>query len=209
MSVKLNSSGGGSITISESVTASDTTITLPAINGTVVTTADAGTVTPTMMSQKLTAMTAQNTTSGTSIDFTSIPSWVKKITVMFRNISTNGTSPYIIRLGTSGGFVATGYSGSGSAYSGAFGGSSITFTTGFGLGGNVGASSFYSGIMTIANISGTLWVASLSGAFLDAAYTATSGGHVDAGGVVNSIRLTTVNGTDAFDSGSVNVIYEG
>ena len=39
-----------------------------------------------------TLMTAQNTTSGTSIDFTGIPSWVKRITVMFQGVSTTGSS---------------------------------------------------------------------------------------------------------------------
>jgi len=47
--------------------------------------------------------TAVASTSGTSIDFTSIPSWVKRVTVMFAGVSTNGTGSYLIQIGDSGG----------------------------------------------------------------------------------------------------------
>ena len=43
--------------------------------------------------------TAVASTSGTSNDFTSIPSWVKRITVMFNGVSTNGTSPVQLQIG--------------------------------------------------------------------------------------------------------------
>jgi hypothetical protein len=44
MSLKLNSSGGGSVTLQEPSTASNVTLNLPAVTGTVLTTATAGTV---------------------------------------------------------------------------------------------------------------------------------------------------------------------
>ena len=47
----------------------------------------------------ITSMTAQASTSGTSIDFTSIPSWVKRITVMFNGVSTNGSNNLLIQIG--------------------------------------------------------------------------------------------------------------
>jgi hypothetical protein len=71
--------------------------------------------------------TAVASTSGTSIDFTSIPAWVKKITVMFDRVSTNGTSFVQVQLGTSGGFVITGYVSAASNT-----GTGISSTTGFG-----------------------------------------------------------------------------
>ena len=43
--------------------------------------------------------TAVASTSGTSVDFTSIPSWVKRITVMFNGVSTSGTSNPLVQLG--------------------------------------------------------------------------------------------------------------
>jgi len=155
----------------------------------------------------ITSGTVQNA-SGTSVTFTGIPSGVKRITVILQNISTNGSSIPIIRVGTSGGFVSTSYSGSASSFGGTLGGTATAFTTGFGTAGGVISSSVLSGIMTIVNISGTIWVYSFTGAFADAAYSAAGGGSVDAGGTANSISLTTVNGTDTFDAGSVNILYE-
>lgn len=176
-----------------------------AITGNVTTTgtlaSSAGTIYP------LVSGTVQSAT-GSSVDFTGIPNWVRRITVMIRGLSTNGTSSYIVRLGTSGGFVATGYLSSGTAYGGGGTGSAVAYTTGFGLTGTVVAASTFSGILTIVNISGTFWVSSFSGAFSDAAYSSTAGGSVDAAGTVTQIRLTTVNGTDTFDAGSINILYE-
>ena len=50
MSLKLNSSGGGSVTLQEPVTASARTLNLPNVDGTVVSTGDTGTITPAMLS---------------------------------------------------------------------------------------------------------------------------------------------------------------
>ena len=36
-----------------------------------------------------------------------------------------------------------------------------------------------------------------------------SGGSIALGGVLDRIRITTVNGTDVFDAGSINILYEG
>ena len=54
------------------------------------------------------SMTAVNSTSGTSIDFTGIPSGVKRITIMLKDVSTSGTSYKLIQLG-SGSITTTGY----------------------------------------------------------------------------------------------------
>ena len=158
--------------------------------------------------QPLVVRTAQSITGSTNIDFGSIPSWVERITIVVQGMSTNGTSPPIIRLGTSSGYVTSGYLSSGTAYGGSSNGSGVQYTNGFGFGGTVATSSTISGIMTLVNISGTTWVSSCSIAYIDAAYSGTAGGHVVAGGLVNSLRLTTVNGTDTFDAGSINILYE-
>ena len=66
-------------------------------------------------------------TSGTSIDFTGIPSFVKRITVMLNQVSLSGTSNVCIQLGTSGGVDTA------STYVGATqnGGGASYFTTSF------------------------------------------------------------------------------
>jgi len=105
----------------------------------------------------ITSGTAVASTSGTSIDFTGIPSWAKRITVMFQGVSTNGSSVHIMRLGTSGGFVITGYL-SGGVYTGTGTGSGNR-TDGLLLDGNAtDATVVLNGHAILTNISGNAWV---------------------------------------------------
>ena len=153
----------------------------------------------------LTSGTAVASTSGTSIDFTGIPSWVKRITVMFNGVSTNGSSPVLIQLGYSGGIINTGYlANSTYLYTAGIRGQ---YTTGFG---STYASSVNvrNGITTICNINGDTWIASgVLGDYSDNA-TVQLAGIVTLIGKLDRIRVTTVNGTDTFDAGSINILYE-
>lgn len=145
---------------------------------------------------------AQNTTSGTSIDFTGIPSWVKRVTVVLNGVSTNGTSTNQIQIG-SGSFTTSGY-----ASSAATNGTSLgSFLTGFPTSVNATAAELRSGIITIALVGSNTWVASGTGG--PAGFCAAITGTVTLGGTLDRIRLTTVGGTDTFDAGSVNILYEG
>lgn len=152
----------------------------------------------------MTLATAQNTTSGTSIDFTGIPSWVRRITVMFNGVSTNGSSNYLIQIG-SGSVTTTGYVGSAAA-SVTLTGSS--YTTGFGIR-TGGAGDTLSGAMTIFLMNTNLWVASGVFGHTTGSVVYTNAGSIALSGTLDRIRLTTVNGTDTFDAGSVNIMYEG
>jgi hypothetical protein len=144
--------------------------------------------------------------SGTSVDFTGIPSTVKRITLMFSGVSTNGASNYLIRLGTGGTPTTSGYvSAAGRVYTTT---STQTSTAGFILGWD-NAAFVSQGILTFANLSGNTWVG--SGTVSSSAFIAMSislGGTVSLGGVLDMVRITTVNGTDTFDAGSVNILYE-
>lgn len=115
-----------------------------------------GSITPAKLSQPPTLGTAVATTSGTAIDFTGIPSWAKKITVMLNGVSTNGSSNLIVQIGDSGGIEATGYlcGVAGNA-------SSATFTTGFGLSaGGEGAATIRHGMLTIQTLGANVWACS-------------------------------------------------
>jgi hypothetical protein len=153
----------------------------------------------------ITSGTAVASTSGTSIDFTGIPSWVKRITVMFRGVSTNGTSSILIRLGTSSGIVSTGYA-SNAFTSGA--GSKTTSTTGFIIDGSGAAAYVRNGLITISYLNSFVWAS--SGTWGDSSDNNTSyfGGGATLADVATQVRITTVNGTDAFDAGTVNILYE-
>jgi hypothetical protein len=144
------------------------------------------------------------TASGTSVNFTDIPAWVEKITVMFSGVSTNGTSPMQVQIGDSGGIENTGYT-SASQTDGA---SSGNLTTGFAIFYSTTAASLHSGSIQISSITGTTWVASgvLANTGGNASYMAGSKALSD---VLTQVRITTVNGTDTFDAGSINIMYEG
>jgi len=156
--------------------------------------------------QRITQGTAVASTSGTSINFTDLPAWVKKITVMFNGISTNGTSNYLIQLGA-GSVTTSGYLGATSFLSSVA--VSTNLTTGFGIYNASGASQVSHGSVQITTMGSNLWVASGVLGQSNGGATMTTGGSVTLGGTLDRVRITTVNGTDTFDAGSINILYEG
>jgi hypothetical protein len=151
--------------------------------------------------------TAQASTSGTSINFTGIPSWVKKITVMFNGVSTNGSSLVQVRLGTASGIEATGYSGTASTVQ-----SAVTTginSTGFNImNGNASFVTFH-GQMIISLLTGNTYVSQhVVGNADTTATTYLGAGSKALSGALTQLRITTANGTDTFDAGSINILYE-
>lgn len=156
-----------------------------------------------VLPQALTQGTAQNSTSGTSIDFTGIPSWAKRITVMFNGVSTSGTSNIQMQIGTlAGGFETTGYASTG------WDSTIATSTTGFLVSGSVAAANVRSGAMVLTNVSGNTWVNAGVLCRTDVGTGAHASGTKTLAGVLDRVRITTVNGTDTFDAGSINILYE-
>ena len=149
--------------------------------------------------------TAQNSTSGTFIDFTGIPSWVKRITVMFNEVSTNGTSNYLVQIGDAGGIEATGYKNNCQV-----GTTATSSTTGFMILNSVISATTASGscVLTLLNAASYLWTqqAILSGTNGTNVYQ--SSGMKALSETLTQVRITTVNGTDTFDAGSINIMYE-
>lgn len=146
------------------------------------------------------------TTSGTAIDITGIPPWAKRLNVSLNGVSTNGGSAVQIQLGTSGGIVASGYA----AFSSRLAGSALAsafITSGIAAANIVAATDTISGLIAISNLSGTMWSSS-GGAYLSASNGSVTAGSIVLGGILDRIRLATVNGTDTFDAGSVTVSWE-
>lgn len=151
--------------------------------------------------------TAQASTSGTSIDFTGIPSWVKRITVMFNGVSTSGTSNLWVQIG-SGSVTSSGYTGYYSRQ-GATGAGYTALASSFILSNSVTASSSFIGSLTFVLISGTTWVG--TGIVVDSTSINSMGntsGSLALSGALDRIRLTTASGTDTFDAGTINILYE-
>lgn len=145
------------------------------------------------------------TASGTSVTFTGIPDWVKRITVMFSAVSTTGSSQVIIRIG-SGALVTTGYISTATGF-GATSLSTVNFTTGFSTEDAGLASYSRYGTFTLSRLAGTNWVFSGVGRRDIQAANICAGGLVLAG-ALDRVSITTVGGTETFDAGNINIMWE-
>lgn len=158
------------------------------------------TVTPAKLTQKITPGTPVATTSGTQHDF-AIPSWVNRVTLSLLGVSTNGTSGISALIGDSGGVATTGYTCTTS--------NAATSTAEFLLNGGSGAAAgVYSGTLVLTRVTGNSWTAASCVARTDTAAVFTMGGTKTLTNALSTVRLKTTNGTDTFDLGSANVLFE-
>ena len=157
------------------------------------------------------------TTSGISVDFTDIPSWAKRITLNMSSVSTNGTSLPVIRLGDSGGYETSGYTGATSYSLGTDPGpgstNTVTHSTGVNLLGIVNSvdsvNIIGSLIFTILDPSVNLWAYSGVLARTDGPITMQVAGVKLLSATLDRLQITTVGGTDTFDLGKASIVYEG
>jgi hypothetical protein len=217
-SITLNGDISGSAIITTPNVAGTPTLTLPTTSGTIVADSATQTLTNKTLTSPiiagtptgvgvLTSDTAKASTSGTTVDFTGIPSWVKRITVMLNGVSTNGTSALQVQLGTSSGITATGYIGT-SDTQGAAAGTPTAFTTGLGLGRVTAANYARYGQIVFALIGSNAWSGNYVGSSAVVLTIEQGSCAVTLANTLDRIRITTVNGTDAFDAGSINILYE-
>jgi hypothetical protein len=153
--------------------------------------------------------TEQASTSGTSIDFTSIPSWAKKITIQFVGVSTSGTDSLLVQLGDSGGVEDTGYLGASFGVTNAGSASVANFTAGFGISSSDAGNVFHGTVvLTLEDSANFTWVASGHLAFSNAASVVFTAGSKSLSAALDRVRVTTTSGTDTFDAGAINCLYE-
>jgi len=150
--------------------------------------------------------TAQASTSGTAITFTGIPSYAKRVSVIFNGVGTSGTSAYLIQIGN-GSYITTGYS-SGGNRAGTSSPVTATSTAGFII--NSGASGGgKNGIFTIALMNSSFaYVFNGSGYAPSEPNQYVSAGNITLSSAMDRVQITTVNGTDTFTAGSINIFYE-
>jgi hypothetical protein len=146
----------------------------------------------------------------TAVTFSSIPSWVKRITVMFNGVSTSGTSNLQCQIGTSGGVQSTGYNSVTSTVQNTSNIASTAITTGFGLNANMANAVTMQGAfrLSLVDSSTGIWVCDGVLARGDTAVTYLFGGVKTLSGTLDRVVITTVGGTDTFDAGSINILYE-
>jgi hypothetical protein len=157
----------------------------------------------------LTSGTEQASTSGTSIDFTGIPSWAKKIIIQFVGVSTSGTSVLLVQLGDAGGVETTGYLSTGMNLNTSTS-AEANYTAGFGLQGSNAATVVAHGTVTLTleDSANFTWVATGLLGRSESAGMFFSAGSKSLSAALDRVRITTVNGTDTFDAGAINVLYE-
>lgn len=204
-----SASGTGGFIVGRSLfvdNANDFFIYDAAASATRMTVDSAGTITSPLGGMQVRSGTSVSA-SGTAVNFTGIPSWVKKITVMLSGVSTNGTTSDIrFRIGTSGGVVSTGYANA-TTTMGASVVVTINTTDAFTVRNLGRGTDIANGIVTLTNITGNTWVA--SGVFAASATTtsATTAGSIALGATLDRVQIT-MNGTDVFDAGTINILYE-
>lgn len=205
---------------------SNRVLTLPDETGTVVTTARTATDTQTGIVELATnaeAQTGTDTTravtpaamqagkivygtavsaSGTAVDFTGIPSWANRVTIMLQSISLSGTANLLFQLGTSGGIEASGYLGAGVV----IGTGGVNHSTGFNIPIGSAADSIH-GAVVLNKITGNTWVVSGTPALSNTSLSCILGGSKSLGGVLDRVRITNT-ASNTFDAGTINVSWE-
>jgi hypothetical protein len=210
MSLRLNGSTSGYTELDAPAVAGSNTLVLPTGNGSdgnVLGTDGAGNLS--WVGGRMVLETAKASTSGTSVDFTGIPSWVKRVTVMFGGVSTNGSSAVQIQIG-SGTFTTSGYVGYATRFGVAPANVYTSMSAGFVTSDAQGSGVIRYGIFVLANVSSNNW--NLTGSHTNSAATGDTclvNGNVALSGTLDRVRITTVNGTDTFDAGSLNLLLEG
>jgi hypothetical protein len=218
----------GTTTVAATAVAGTTTLTLPAATDTLVGKATTDTLTnktltapvlsgsvtgtytlagtPTVGASLITSGTAV-ALSGTAVGFTGIPSWVKRITLMLYNgVSTNGTAIIQVQIG-SGSYTTSGYTGAWGNFVNGSASEWATISTGFGVPNN-NAPDARNGTIVLTLATGNTWVATGMFIITNRGIMSNTTGYLALGGALDRIQLTTVGGTNTFDAGSVNILYE-
>jgi hypothetical protein len=206
MTIRLVGSTSGYTEIDAPAVAGSNTLVLPTGNGSAdqaLVTNGSGTLSFADRG-RMTLATAQNSTSGTSIDFTGIPSWVKRVTVMFNGVSLSGSDFVLVQVG-SGSLSTSGYTSASS--SGTSGVGTSTSTSGFVIRIASGSDALI-GSIVIQNITANTWISNHTCAVSVGGFLLGAGVSPNLSGAFDRVSVTR-SGTNTFDAGSINILMEG
>ena len=155
-----------------------------------------------------TTLATEQAAAGTEVEFTGIPAGVKKIKVLFLNVSTNGTSPIVVQIGDTNGFATSGYTS-------VAGGLDSTpeyssNSNGFHIEDISAATHVYDGIWSLylKDKASFTW---LSHHHMAATFDSTMVGGAGSKSLpleLAGVRVTTIELADTFDGGSFSIQYE-
>jgi hypothetical protein len=152
--------------------------------------------------------TPVDTSTGTltSVDYTGIPSGTRQITISFVGVGTD-TSSILVQIGDAGGIETTDYVSR--SFRAVNGGSGVgaSATNGFIVYLVLTSNAFYGQmVLMLENNSTNTWVGAHSGTATTSS-SSCGGGSKSLSQTLDRLRITTVNGTDLFDAGEVNIAY--
>lgn len=183
-------------TLSSADVTADRTWTLPDKSGTVAMTSD-------ISSSGITLGTAVSLTTQTAIDYTGLPAGIKRLTISFQGVSTNGTDRWLVQIGNTT-FTTTGYVGHINSGAGLNANAS-----GFEINNNVAAANNYGGQVVITKVDTNTYAQSgVIASQTTANSLSTSGGSIALASELERVRITTASGANQFDAGKINIAYE-
>jgi len=143
---------------------------------------------------------AQFPSGVSSIEFTSIPDWVKRITVTFITVNTNNTGNFLIQIGDSDGIETANYAAGVSDHGGFLSNTSGFLVTRSG----VTTAGSVSGVVTIVNAFNNYW--NCAGNIVSNTVVSSSAGTKNLSSTLDRLRISILTGT--FVSGGFNIMYE-
>ena len=159
----------------------------------------------------ITSGTTVNAATGspTSVTFSSIPSWVKRVTVNITGVSMSGTSSLRFRIGPVAGVETSGYLGTSTGFASTTM-ASVQFTLGFDLNDGATAAATRNGsfVFSLLDSATNTWAMQGCQGQSNTNSASVIGGSKPLAGALSVLSMTTTNGTDTFDAGSINILYE-
>jgi hypothetical protein len=144
--------------------------------------------------------------SGAAVDFTGIPPWVKRITILLTGVSTNGTSPIGVQIGDAGGIETSSYACDMTVATNVVSVADITtyfpFTT------TIASTTTHAGALELFLLDGNTWIAKCISNRTDASVIYLGSGTKTLSTTLDRVRITTAGGTDTFDAGTINILYQ-
>ena len=151
--------------------------------------------------------------SSTAVDFNGangIPSWAKRVTVLFDQLGTTSTGVPIIKLGAASGIDSSGYNSILTSTSAAASATKLSNTTGFEIVATGLSTNRIIGKYVLTNFEGDVWI--IAGSMMPGMSVVGQQfivGRKTLAGTLTRLQVTTTGMTDTFNAGSINIMYEG